>query len=312
MNRYAILLLAIGLLTVPAFAQESADADGNMTEAPGAGDAAAAEAAGSFEEDANVTVNETEVGAVPGDWNYGFKRFFENFDKFFTFDKAESARKHAEYGLMRAKEAHVLSGRAQRLAAEGRDAEADATLAEVEKLAEEQNAELEDAQESLEAALEDGSANETQAEQVRNRTRNSIIVLQRVYEKAPEAAKDGLLRALNNSIGNYERHIERVQAKEQEKEQKGNRTGAAEGGNGTGNGAEAGPGNGNGNKTKAKVKNEGEESQVEEQTEAGEQLGDLNQTREQTRNETQGGKGKGGQAQGGDDGAEEEEPEDEG
>ncbi len=218
MNKIVILLLAIGLLSVPAFAEEAAGADTNGTASVESGDNTTVAALDDSAGAADVTVNESEVGALPGDWDYGFKRFFENVDKFFTLDKSESAKKHAKYGLMRAMEAHVLSGKAQRLAAEGDEAGANSTLAEVEKLADEQTDELEDAQTDLESAVTDGSANETEVEQVQNYTRNSIIVLQRVYEKAPEAAKDGLLRALNNSIGNYERHVEKVEEKERERE----------------------------------------------------------------------------------------------
>jgi hypothetical protein len=255
MNKFAILLLAIGLLSIPAFALESAEADGNGTVAVEASENATAASLDDSADGTGIEVNESEVGALPGDWNYGFKRFFENMDKVFTFDKSESAKKHARYGLMRAMEAHILSGKAQRLAAEGDDTGADSTLAEVEKLADEQTDELEDAQTDLESAVADGSANEAEVEQVQNDTRNSIIVLQRVYEKAPEAAKDGLLRALNNSISNYERHVEKMETKQQEKEQKGNQAMAGNetddgDGSETGNETATGHGQGQANKTK--------------------------------------------------------------
>jgi hypothetical protein len=213
MKNIAIFLLALGLLALPVFAQEantSADADTQTNLTAGA--------------DSNITINESQVGAVPGDFTYGFKRFFENVDKFFTFDKAESARKHAEYGVMRAMEAHVLSTRAQKLAAEGKEADANATLQQIEQLAQEQNQELEDAQTDIESAVDEGKANQTDVEEVQNITRNSIIVLQRVYEKAPEAAKEGLLRALNNSIQNYEKHTEKMEQKEMEKQERKNGT----------------------------------------------------------------------------------------
>jgi hypothetical protein len=283
MNKFAILLLAIGLLSMPAFALESAEADGNGTAAVEAGGNASAASLDDSTDGTDVAVNESEVGALPGDWNYGFKRFFENMDKFFTFDKSESAKKHAKYGLMRAMEAHVLSGKAQRLAAEGDEAGANSTLTEVEKLADEQTDELEDAQTDLESAVADGSANETEVEQVQNDTRNSIIVLQRVYEKAPEAAKDGLLRALNNSISNYERHVEKIETKQQEKEQKGNQTMA-------------------GNETENET-DDGDGSETDNETATGHGQGQVNKTKETGKPEDAGtnvtgkGNGKGGQGQ---------------
>jgi hypothetical protein len=263
MNKIALLLLAIGLLSVPAFAEEAAGADANWTAAAGAGGNATTATLDDSAGAAGVAVNESEVGALPGDWNYGFKRFFENFDEFFTFDKSESAKKHARYGLMRAMESHVLSGKAHKLAAEGRGAEANATLTEVEKLAKEQTDELDDAEADLESAIEDGSANETEVEQVQNYTRKSIIVLQRVYEKAPEAAKDGLLRALNNSISNYERHIEKVEEKAMGREER-------KAGSGDENETKAGNGSFGKNKTKTDDEDaSGNETETEDGLESG-------------------------------------------
>ncbi|MFH0737687.1 MAG: DUF5667 domain-containing protein [Candidatus Micrarchaeota archaeon] len=289
MNKIMILVLALGLLAVPAFAQGSIDE--NLSGVETVVDEGAAPEEGLVGSTETVEVNESEVGAVPGDWNYGFKRFFENVDKFFTFDKSESARKHAEYGLMRAKEAHVMSGKAQKLMAEGKDA--DAALDAVEDLAQEQNEELQAAEADLEAAVEDGSANETEVEAVQNQTRNSIMVLQRVYEKAPEAAKDGLLQALNNSISNYERHVEKVQAKEQEREREregnetvsGNETETE--GDGKGGNGKQGAGGG-----EADEADDAEEDVDEAETEDEEEdaLDDANETDDGTGK----GKGKGG------------------
>jgi hypothetical protein len=212
MKGIAMILLAAGLLSLPAFAGGAGGNAGGI--------------AGMTVDAADVAVNASEVGSLPGDWDYGFKRFSENVDKFFTWDKSERALKHARYGRMRAMEAHLLSGRAQRLAAEGRWGEANATIAEVERLAAEQNGELEAAEEDIEAAVDEGSATEIEAEHVRNRTRNSIMVLQRVYENAPESAKNGLARALNNSINSYERHVERMSARREAMGQRQNQTAA--------------------------------------------------------------------------------------
>lgn len=227
---------------------------------------------------ANVTVMEENqsfveenVGALPGELGYGFQRFFENVDLFFTLDKAEKAKKHAKFGKLRALEAHVMTKKYQELMAEGKEAEANETLAVVEDLTEEQNSEMEAAQEDLEAAVEEGTADEDDVEEVEGQLRNSIMVLQRVYEKVPESAKDGVLRALNNSIMNQERHeqkvAEKAQEKEEKKEQKMNKGNESQVQNEAGenetddNESEVSSGNGKGNTTQAqnKTKTEKEE-----------------------------------------------------
>jgi hypothetical protein len=158
----------------------------------------------------DVQINDSQVGAVPGDFTYGFKRFFERVGEFLTFDQAGKARKHAEFGLLRAYEAHVLSGRVQKLIAQNRSAEANQTLTDIQNLVKEQNDDQTQAENEIEGALSDGTANQTQSDEVKNYTRHSIVVLQRVLAKAPEQARGGLMSALNNSINNYERHEERV------------------------------------------------------------------------------------------------------
>lgn len=201
MKLLILFLIGICMLPAPAFAQ----ADGSGLNGIGATALGNATAEPEF--------NESEIGALPGDFAYGFQRFFENVDKFFTFDKAEKAKKNARYGKMRAVEAHIMAKKAQALAASGDLAGAGNALSQAEALANESNSESEDAQENIEAAVEEGSADGQDAEEVQAQLRNSIMVLQRVYAKAPEAAKDGLAQALNNSINNQERHEEKMQEK---------------------------------------------------------------------------------------------------
>ncbi len=220
MNKILLVLLALGLLSVPVFAQE-ATTEGAVVEGgtldmqPESEVLAEATTESQTEMTAEEVagIDESQVGALPGDAFYGFKRFFENVDKFFTFDKTEKAKKHAYYGKMRAVEAHLLSGKAEKLAAEGKYLDANSTLELMEQATADQNAEVEAAQTELEAAVEEGSATDEEVAEVENEIRNSIVVLQRVYEKAPESAKDGLMRALNNSINNYERHVEKMEEK---------------------------------------------------------------------------------------------------
>jgi hypothetical protein len=161
----------------------------------------------------NITIDESEVGALPGDFTYGFQRFFENVDKFFTFDKAEKAKKNAKYGKLRSIEAHLLTRKAQQYMADNNLEGANNTLELAKSILADYEQESTEAQENIEEALEEGSANETDVAEVQTELRNSIIVLQRVYEKVPESAKAGIARALNNSINNQEKHEQKMQEK---------------------------------------------------------------------------------------------------
>jgi hypothetical protein len=244
-----MFLLGLALLAVPVFALNETN-ESNATVV-----------------DDNASFVEEQVGALPGDLGYGFQRFFENVDLFFTLDKAEKAKKHAAFGKLRAVEAHVMTKKYQQLVAEGKEAEANQTLTVVEDLTEEQNSEMEAAQEDLDAALEDGTADEADVAEVQTQLRNSIVVLQRVYEKVPESARDGVLRALNNSIMNQERHeekvAEKVQEKEEKKEQKMNQGNESQVQNQAGddeNETEVSPGNGNGNGNPAQAQNKTKET----------------------------------------------------
>lgn len=165
----------------------------------------------------STDVNESNVGALPGEFSYGFKRFFENVDKFFTFNKAEAAKKSAAYGKLRATEAHVLSGKAQKLSSEGKTTEANETVKLVEKTLEDQEKEDSDAATKIEQAVADGSAKESDVEQVETQLKHNIAVLQRVYEKVPEKARESILRNINRSIENQERHMEKMNEKREMK-----------------------------------------------------------------------------------------------
>ncbi|MBD3210709.1 hypothetical protein GF318_04990 [Candidatus Micrarchaeota archaeon] len=203
MKNLFVVFAVLALLAVPAMAEDNAT--GNVSEA----------------NDSNATLADTNVTeeevTLPGEFLYGFQRFFENVDKFFTLDKAEKAKKHARYGKLRAVEAHLMTKKAQKLAAQGDPGAANETLETVQELMEDQAEETEAARENLEEALDEGSADEEDVQEVEGQLRNSIVVLQRVYEKVPEPAKEGIARALNNSISNQERHEERMEEKVQER-----------------------------------------------------------------------------------------------
>lgn len=295
--RYIMVLLALGLLALPVFAQEANTTDNSTlngtTNVTG-------------NSTTNVTGNNSELnltdtagllalcsgnesagaGALPGDFMYGFKRFFENVDKFFTWDKSQSALKHAKYGKLRSVEAHLMACKAHDQEAAGNTTQANSTAQTVQQLANESNSELDEAHSDLEAAVDAGTANNTTISQVDNDTRNSIEVLQRVYERAPEAAKDGLLHALNNSINNFERHEEKMAEKEHGKgrgdNESVNGTSENETENETSSGDnETGRGNGKG-KGRGSMNSTGDDNQGEKEN------GSVNATGDDLENETSG------------------------
>ncbi|MFP3949861.1 MAG: DUF5667 domain-containing protein [Candidatus Micrarchaeia archaeon] len=188
MKNMMLLLMAFCLLAVPVFAEET----GNQE----AVDAAA----------------EEQVGALPGEIGYGFQRFFEDVDLFLTFDKAEKAKKHAGYGKLRAMEAQALAEEAQEQEAQGNADKSNKLMKQAQVLAEEHAHSAEEAHKHLEEALEEGNADEEDVEEVESELHTNIVVLQGVYEKVPEPAKESILMAINNSIANQERHEAKVQA----------------------------------------------------------------------------------------------------
>lgn len=169
---------------------------------------------------ADLDIDESQVGSLPGDFTYGFKRFFENVDKFFTFDKATKAKKQARYGKLRSIEAHLLTKKAQQYMADNNIEGANNTLELANQILADYEQETGEAQELIEEAVDEGSADEADVQEVQTELRNSIVVLQRVYEKVPESAKAGVARALNNSINNQERHEEKMQEKLEKKQAK--------------------------------------------------------------------------------------------
>lgn len=164
----------------------------------------------SLGDNTSILVNESQVGPIPGDLMYGFKRFFENVDTFLTFDKADLAQKEAHYANMRAVEAHILSDDAKKQEAEGKFADENVTLQELNSLLADNANDTLKAEGDLESAVSDGSANQTVVDAVHNNTRNSILLLQNIFARAPEPARDSILRALNNSINNEQQHYERL------------------------------------------------------------------------------------------------------
>ncbi len=246
--RYVLVLLALGLLALPVLADD-ANSSGNITNMTNVtvgdnstvnlSDLNLTDTAGLL---ATCSGNESaSVGALPGDFTYGFKRFFENVDKFFTFSPSDAAVKHAKYGHERAVEAHLEACKAHDEEAAGNLTQSNSTIGVIQQLIADQDKEMNDSEADLDAAISQGSANNTTISEVDNYTRNSIAVLQSVYERAPESAKDGLLNALNNSIENFQRHQEKRQQQEQRhgddgSNVTGNATNGTDGGSGRGRG----------------------------------------------------------------------------
>jgi len=125
------------------------------------------------------------AGITPDSWMYGFKRFFESIDLFFTFDDVAKAEKHLKYAELRLAEAKemVEKGKPEF----------------VDDLIEEYEDSLEKANEISKIAQQLGKNVTKVAELVAIATSIHMDVLENVLEKVPEQAKPSIQRAIISS-----------------------------------------------------------------------------------------------------------------
>ena len=126
-----------------------------------------------------------EAGITPDSWLYGFKRFFESIDLFFTFDEIAKAEKYLKYAELRLAEAKEMAEKGK--------------SEFVSDLAKEYENYLEKANEIAKTAQEVGKNVTKLTEIVAIATWVHVDVLENVLEKVPEEAKPAIERAINSS-----------------------------------------------------------------------------------------------------------------
>ncbi len=130
-----------------------------------------------------------EAGTLPDSWFYGFKRFGEGVQEFFTFDPLEKAKLKYDIAEIRLMEAEVM-------AREGKQGLADGSLKDYEN----RLAEIEKDKKAVSSSGRDVSSLSKLAD---DSAYKHILVLQKVHEKVPETAKPEIERIIDDSL---ERH----------------------------------------------------------------------------------------------------------
>ena len=125
------------------------------------------------------------AGITPDSWMYGFKRFFEGIDLFFTFDDVAKAEKHLKYAELRLAEAKEMTEKGK--------------PEFVDDLIEEYEDNLEKANEISKIAQQIGKNVTKVTELVAVATSIHMDVLENVLEKVPEQAKPSIQRAITSS-----------------------------------------------------------------------------------------------------------------
>jgi hypothetical protein len=142
----------------------------------------------------------SDPGTTPDNFMYGFKRFGEGFQKFFTFDKLELAKLDLKLAKLRLAEAKAMAERNR--------------TEFIYNLINEYNKELNDADQNTPF----GQRIADLVKEANITLPRSLLVLEQIYGKAPESARHGLEMAINNSIEKKLRWEERLHANENETE----------------------------------------------------------------------------------------------
>lgn len=137
-----------------------------------------------------------DPGVTPDSMLYGLDRAFERISLALTFDRAAKAEKRLQIASERISElkAMVDKGKPEF----------------VEKLKEDYEEELNEAESDMEAARALGKNVTLLAEHVANATSKHIAVLERVLDKVPDQAKSAILHAINVSQRGHQRAVENI------------------------------------------------------------------------------------------------------
>jgi len=143
------------------------------------------------------------AGITPDSWTYGFKRFFEDIDLFFTFDDVVKAEKHGKYAELRLAEAKEMIEKGK--------------PEFVDDLIEEYEDNLEKANEISKIAQRVGKNVTKVTEVVAVATSIHMDVLENVLEKVPEQAKPSIQRAITSSKRGNEEALKVLEKAQPEK-----------------------------------------------------------------------------------------------
>jgi len=143
------------------------------------------------------------AGITPDSWIYGFKRFFEGIDLFFTFDDVEKAEKYLKYAELRLAEAKEMAEKGK--------------SEFVDDLIEEYEDNLEKTNEISKTAQQLGKNVTKVTELVAVATSIHVDVLENVLEKVPEQAKPSIQRAITSSKRGNEEALNILEKSQPEK-----------------------------------------------------------------------------------------------
>ncbi|MBM3199424.1 hypothetical protein FJZ53_00705 [Candidatus Woesearchaeota archaeon] len=143
------------------------------------------------------------TGITPDSFFYGFKKFFEGIDMFFTFDDVAKAEKHAKYAELRLAEA-------KEMAEKGKPEFVDDLVGEYED-------NLEKANEIARIAQQVGKNVTKVTDLVAIATSIHLDVLENVLEKVPEQAKASIQRAITSSKRGNEEALSALEKAQPEK-----------------------------------------------------------------------------------------------
>jgi hypothetical protein len=145
---------------------------------------------------------EKHPGITPDSWIYGFKRFFEGIDLFFTFDEVTKAKKHLHYAGLRLSEAKTMVEKEK--------------PAYAQRLMNDYEKNIKGSNEIVTKAQSIGKNVTKITELVALATFVHLGVLEDVYEKVPEQAKPAINKAKNSSMNGQKNALENL-AKEKPK-----------------------------------------------------------------------------------------------
>lgn len=134
-----------------------------------------------------------DAGITPDSWMYGFKRFFEGVDMFFTFDPSAKAEKHLKHAELRLAEAREMAER-------GKPEFVDDLVGEYEE-------NLKGGNEMSTTARQAGKNVSRVAELIALATSKHLSVLDGVLEKVPERAKEAIAKAKNASLKGHKKAL---------------------------------------------------------------------------------------------------------